>query len=547
MAAAGADIAGTVIPAQPEGESDAPKVTSRVGTAQWILVGSSYLALGILIWSRIWFGHPTSVTMCGCRDNAGAIWVVGWPAYAISHGINPFHTTAVFYPTGMNLLANAGVLAIGIPLAPVTWIFGPVASFNVAATLGPVLSALAMFALLRRWVAWTPAAYIGGLLYGFSPFELVSNSMGWINLGTLVVPPLIVLCLDELLFRQTRRPMLTAILLGLLTALQFFISTEVLVIVALVTLAGLTLIVLYSMTDIANLRERTRAAWRYLLAAAATAAVLLAYPVWFALQGPSHFTGKVWPSSTVIGGTNLRDFAVPNAPTPPIIQAVVGGYQGDSISAQYVGIGLLVVVLAGMVIWWRDRRLWLFGAIAGFSALISLGAPVGEPLPWSLLAHAPFFENVIPGRFVLVVYLCLAVMLGLVLDHAHSAVERRSRATDGGTPKASGSGRPSARRVPWPGIITLGLAAVAIVPLASYESTLVPMTVRPVVLPTWFRTSVPPPTSHQVLLVLPLAFILEGSLTWQAVDGYSYSMIGGTGPQSVGSRAGAYASGQAPL
>ena len=36
-----------------------------------------------------------------------------------------------------------------------------------------------MFVLLRRWVSWAPAAFFGGLVYGFSPFmvtELASTS-----------------------------------------------------------------------------------------------------------------------------------------------------------------------------------------------------------------------------------------------------------------------------------------------------------------------------------------------------------------------------------
>ena len=83
----------------------------------------------------------------------------------------------------MNLPANTSVLAIGVVLAPVTWLFGPVASMNVALTLAPVLSALAMFVLLQRWVSWPPASFVGGLFYGFSPFVLVSLADAHLMLG----------------------------------------------------------------------------------------------------------------------------------------------------------------------------------------------------------------------------------------------------------------------------------------------------------------------------------------------------------------------------
>ena len=104
-----------------------------------------YLVVAIALWWHAWSGHPTTATTCGCGDSALFLWFLEWPAYALAHGHNPFFSTALFHPGGINLLANTSVLAIGIPLAPVTWLFGPVATLNVASTLGPALSALAMF------------------------------------------------------------------------------------------------------------------------------------------------------------------------------------------------------------------------------------------------------------------------------------------------------------------------------------------------------------------------------------------------------------------
>ena len=157
------------------------------------------------LWWHVWSSHPTTVTTCGCGDSALFLWFLEWPAYALAHGHNPFFSTALFHPGGINLLANTSVLAIGIPLAPVTWLFGPVATLNVASTLGPALSALAMFWLLRRWVRWTPAALVGGLVFGFSPFVVVNLAGAHLMTGVLVLLPLMVACLDELLVRQQRR------------------------------------------------------------------------------------------------------------------------------------------------------------------------------------------------------------------------------------------------------------------------------------------------------------------------------------------------------
>ena len=80
-------------------------------------------------------------------------------------------------------------LALGIVFAPVTWLFGPVATENVINLVSPPLSALSMFWLLRRWVTWTPAAFLGGLFYGFSPFVLVSLALAHPNFGLLAPAP----------------------------------------------------------------------------------------------------------------------------------------------------------------------------------------------------------------------------------------------------------------------------------------------------------------------------------------------------------------------
>ena len=150
------------------------------------------------------------------------------------------------YPHGVNLLSATSLLAVGILFAPITWIFGPIATLNVALLLSPVLSGVAMFILLRRWVSWDPAAFIGGLLYGFSPIILTSLNYSHLNLSISPIPPLVVACLDEIVIRQRRRPIGTGVLLGLLVTLQFFLSTELLVIIALVGAFGLVLVTVYA-------------------------------------------------------------------------------------------------------------------------------------------------------------------------------------------------------------------------------------------------------------------------------------------------------------
>lgn len=512
--------------------------------------GCAYLALSVFMWWHVWSGHPTSTTLCGCGDPSLFTSFIEWPAHAIPRGLSPFYSTAVNAPSGINLLANTSVLTIGVVLAPVTWIFGPVATLNVASTLAPALSAMAMFVLLRRWVSWAPAAFVGGLFYGFSPFIVVALSWAHLMLGLAAVPPLVLICLDELLVRQRRRPVLIGSALGLLIALQFFIGSELLLIMAIVGAVGLLLVAAYAAWRQPDaFRERVHHAMVGLSTGAGTALVLLAYPVWFAVAGPDHFAGPVWPAT---GGSNgvatsttlLRRylFPAPGDSGAAHLDHMMGGYQGPILSDQYFGIGVVVVLIVGIIVWRRDRRLWLFGAIGIVSVVLSSGVNSVVWTPWRLLANLPLFEDIYPYRIVFVTYLAVAVMLGLIVDHTYWAVSRAGETMHDRTAgRAAGSLRP---RLPaWSGAAAGAVvAAIALVPPAAYLAQTMPVTTRPVALPLWFRTVAPHLADHQVLLVLPArtgtSTNNDNPMTWQAVDAMRFAMVGAGGPSGILQRTG---------
>jgi hypothetical protein len=508
-----------------------------------VVASCAYLAASLLVWWNVWASHPTSTTICGCGDSSLFTWFLAWPAYAISHGLDPLYSTAMGYPGGVNMLSNTSEVGIGVALAPVTWLFGPVATLNVALALAPVLSAVAMFVLLRRWVTWLPSAFVGGLLYGFSPFIVGSLTGSYLMLGVAAVIPLIVLCLDELLVRQTRSPIITGLVLGLLIALQFFVGTEMLVIVVISGLIGIAMVIAYASWRRPDIvRAKARYAAVGLGAGGISAISLLAYPTWFALAGPAHLSQPIWPGNNFRSiGTVPRDFFVPPPATgASALNRLIGGYQGPAFSHQYFGLGIAAVLIAGLVIWRRDLRLWLFGAMAVIAATLSLGAKTGLWLPWQSLAGLPLLENVIPNRFTVITYFAVAVMVGLIVDHTYRTVAgRRDAALDGPAPATVG--HPGARRLSRRGlVVAAAVAAVALGPIAAYLAANAPLTAQPVVLPTWFRTVVPTLRSRQVILVFPAPFShRESAMTWQAVDSNAYSMVGVGGPGGVPSRSGA--------
>jgi hypothetical protein len=519
-------------PSDPDGPAS-PVVTpgsGRTRTRPWstyLLAGAGYLVVSLILWAHV-VAHPGTVTTCGCGDGALTLWVIKWPAYALSHGLNPFYSSKLFVPRGINMAPNS--LGLGIVAAPITWAFGPVASLNVIDVVSPAVSALAMCWLLRRWVTWTPSALVGGLFFGFSPFVVVSLALAHPNFGLLAPVPLIIGCLDDLFVRHRFRPLRVGVVLGLLVVVEFFVSVEVLSLLALfAVLTALILGARWALTRHAGDTGHTvvRKAAPALAVAAAVAVVLLAYPLWFFFAGPAHLTGRAWPDSPAgaVGntwGTFLHGFI--SAPLTGIMH-LFGGYQGPALPLLgFVGGGLIVVALVGAVVWHRDPLLLGFAVLGLIAAVLSLGVVTGRWSPWRLFVHLPVLNNVVPVNISVIVDTCAAVVLALVVDHVYRAVGRRTR--------------------PWRGPLAGAVAAVALVPIVVALWPNIPMTVRVVRSPVWFARIAPRLTGHQVVLPYPAALGgIQSSMTWQTQAGLTFSMVGGGGPGITPSRAGPEAPG----
>jgi len=483
-----------------------------------VTAGVLYLALGFLLWVHAWAEGATTHTLCGCGDPALFLWFFQWPATALAHGQNPFFSSALFHPTGINLLAQTSVTGLSLPLVPVTWIWGPVASLNVASTITPALTAFTAFVVIRRWVPWTPAAFVGGLLYGFSPFVLSSLEFAHLMTAALMLLPLILAVLDEILVRQRHGALGGGILLALLLSAQFFLSSELLAIVAVVAVVcvfALVAAALVTKPDV--VRARLPHAATGLAIGLGLGLVLLAWPVWFALKGPASLSGLVWPNVGVIGGFIPSSFVTTGYPPTSNVFLKLGGYEGAPLaSAAYLGWSFLAVMLAGLVAFWRDRRLWFFGFALVVCATFSLGERHGQWEPAWIFTRIPVVENVIEQRFMAVGFLAAALFLAVVLERVHRA------APD------------------WRGALgALAVAAVALVPMGIIFGDRLPFAMQAVTLPRWYSEVAPTLPPGRVLLSYPAPFSgLQNAMAWQAVNHMHYSQAGGGGPQGVPARAG---------
>jgi hypothetical protein len=424
-----------------------------------------YLAVALYAYRDMLNG--SSLPACACGDQAQEVSFLAWTSFAVTHGHNPLFTTYTNYPWGMNLAVNTSFPLLSVLAIPAVLTIGPVASYIWLLVAAFSVSALAMYILLRRWVRWSVAAFVGGLLYGFSPYMI---GQGWSHLFLIFVPipPLIFLVLDEVLIRQTRDARLLGVALGALAAAQYYISAEIFTLTAVV--AGIGVVVL-ALTHWRSIPGHLVYVVRALAFAVLVCAPLIAYPVWFSFFGPAHTVGP--PQSLkdldrvpgdLLGGvlpTAYQHFGPAHLKT---IGNQIGG--GDIVeNGMYLGAPLILVLLVVTVVCRRVRGIFFFFLMLVVCYLLALGPRLYIKnhntqirMPFTVLIHIPLVQDVLPLRFSLFAQFFAALILAIGLDRCYQYLRARSGARH--------LYRALTVSKPWAaGFLTMLVGAVALIPL----------------------------------------------------------------------------------
>ncbi len=204
---------------------------------------SLYCVIAYLAYAPAPLFGGNRIPSCACGDPVQQAWYLAWTPYALLHGHNLFYTTRMNFPFGVDLGSNTLMPLLGLLAAPFTLTIGPAGALVLMMRLGFALSAVSMCLVLRRWTSWWPAAFVGGLMYGFSQYML---GHGHVHLNLLVVPlpPLFLALGDELLIRRRWSVGKTGLCIGLVAGLQYLISAEVLATCALMAVIGLAFLAL---------------------------------------------------------------------------------------------------------------------------------------------------------------------------------------------------------------------------------------------------------------------------------------------------------------
>ena len=84
---------------------------------------------------------------------------------------------------------------LALAFAPVTWLAGPIFSFNLAALLLPAFAAWTAYRLCFVLTRSVWASLVGGYLFGFSSFILAQQQLAHLNLTGCFLLPLMALAM----------------------------------------------------------------------------------------------------------------------------------------------------------------------------------------------------------------------------------------------------------------------------------------------------------------------------------------------------------------
>ncbi|MEU8043775.1 hypothetical protein AB0B71_06475 [Micromonospora echinofusca] len=489
------------------------------------LVVAGYLALAVLLTVGQW-GRPGRL-FHQAGDQILFEWMLARAARAVTRLENPLYSAELNAPDGVNLMANTSVLGLGVPLTPVTLLFGSQVAFLVAVVCCLAGTATAWYALLRhRLVDSRAAAAVGGLFCGFAP-GMVAQAGAHLHMAAQFLVPVILALVFHPDPRRVRRH---GTLLGLLVAYQVFLGEEV---AFFLVLAAGTFALAYVAADRATARRLAPALLGRLAIGVAVALPLLAYPLWFQFFGPGHYRGMPFHAygyqldaasftasarQTVLGDDHLPGLLAPN-PTE---------------ENSFFGPGLLVLAVV-IVIWlWRRPLVRALAACGLLFALLSLGEQVrldgtstGIPGPYRLVAELPLLDHAVPARFPLVCVPVLGILLALSLDRLRpEAGAGRLR------PGAGAEARVGAVpvRLLWGGAVAAALLPLIPTPIRTVPAWPVPAFVAE----GGWRAHVPP--GRTLVPVPPVTGAgVSPAMLWSARTGLAFPAPGGyfIGPRAA--------------
>ncbi len=351
----------------------------------------------------------------GYADATAMMWFLAWWPHALLNRLNPFMTTAVWAPKGVNLAWTTCIPGVSLLASPITLTLGPVVAYNVASLLAPALSAWTAYKLCRYITAAGWPSLVAGYIFGFSTYELF-HLPGHLSLTPVFILPLFVYLVLLRLNDQIRSRNFV-LLLGFALAFQFLISNEVF---ASTTVFGFLSLLVALVIFPTPVKKRLLSVCALIGYAYALAALVLS-PYLYYCFADGFPRNPI--NDPVLHSSDLLNFFIPTGITflgGREFVPIWGLFTGESTA--YVGLPLLLIVLIYTYAHWREPLAKFLAATFVLFCLGSLGPELhiaGTPafsLPWKIAVSLPILNHALPARFTVYAFLDIAIITSLWLS-----------------------------------------------------------------------------------------------------------------------------------
>jgi hypothetical protein len=381
----------------------------------------------------------------GLGDWGQNLWALWWTRQALLKLAQlPFFTTYLFYPEGVSLLFHPLDVADGLLALPLYGLWGGDVAYNLVILLSFVLAGWGAYGLALYLTGQRAASFVAGLIFALSPYHFQRVDLGHLNLATIQWLPFYTLFLLKFVEQRSWRAAGLAIFFLVFMALHswYYVMYAGLLSLAVIFWPGRV-----GERELEELRKETERK-----------------AVFFSGDGWARRVGRVgvvlggagiillpllWPMLQLLGTTtligaheplrhsvDLRSFWVPGPPSAWanrfeevwVSYAAQNREPGASAYLGYMALALSLVGLVGRR--WRRQALWWLTTAISFTVLalgpqLQMDGRILEVwLPYSWLAQGVslFAVTGIPGRFVVMTSLALAMLAAYGLSYVSSQI-----------------------------------------------------------------------------------------------------------------------------
>ncbi|OSS42408.1 putative glycosyl transferase [Desulfurella amilsii] len=379
-----------------------------------------YLLLAIVFWGiPMNFDFISKVNIGG--DPAFYLWSLKWWPYAISHGLNPFLTKAFWAPFGQNLAWTTSVPSIALLFSPVTVIFGPIFSYNLAIILSLSLGAFGVYLICKSLNLKQISSIFGGLVFFFSSY-VWGQLLGHLNLDIVFAIPFLIY-IFILRFKNYISFKKYLIFFSILLAFQFGVSNEIYATFVIFGFIALFIMFLIFITN--EVYRKLIIKTTLESAAAVLISILLLSPyLYFIFYGYI----KEHLQSIAFYVTDPLNLFIPTPITllfgqlfAPISYHFTGNFSEEGA---YLGLPLIFIIVSFIVIAWRSKnKLHIFLSsllvvilVFSFGPYLNILGHQLIPMPWYIFTEMPLTGQALPTRFTLYIVLIASVMSAIWLE-----------------------------------------------------------------------------------------------------------------------------------